>query len=458
MRDYFFEGQVRLDWGFGNPNVTGALIAMLMIGAWVFAFWGRWGFWLSLVINVALGVFLVQTYSRGGLVALVVGLAPLVWIARRPWSKARLIGVALALLVLGGYAWQERATHRYAKGIVTEDGSVANRWLIYRMAPRMICDAPEGWGWGRSGDAFRQWYQPTGRLENYTHLISTHATWLVEWGWPLRAAYLLAWAAVLALCWPDARSRWLAALMGVLVSFGVSCMFTHVGKEKWLWAGPATALLLVILARLLTRNWPSRRTWSTALVGAVSGLALVVLWAQLVRSEQHIKLRSGIVEIQGSSDAPTRTIGVLQPDHRVLGQFYGQRIREALTTEERRTWSFQVQWDTEAAMGSNLDTLVVSGDAAKVVGDHQNPAIASARVLLLLNPSEPSAKLAELLPKLSRVHQVSGQMWGGTSRYLWEALLSTHAGATSSQLPMSSLFIQRWTNSLVIPELPKKSS
>ena len=37
MRDYFYNGQVRLDWGFGNPNVTGSLIALIMLAVWMLA-------------------------------------------------------------------------------------------------------------------------------------------------------------------------------------------------------------------------------------------------------------------------------------------------------------------------------------------------------------------------------------------------------------------------------------
>ncbi|QIF02451.1 O-antigen ligase family protein [Roseimicrobium sp. ORNL1] len=457
MRDYFFEGQLRLDWGFGNPNTTGALIAVLMIGAWLLAFWGRWGFWLSLLINVGLGACLVQTYSRGALVALIVGLVPLICVARRPWRRSQLIGIVVALMLLGGYAWQQRATQRYAKGIVTEDGSVSNRWLIYRMAPRMMWDAPEGWGWGRSGDAFRQWYQPTGRLEHYTHLISTHGTWLVEWGWPLRVSYVAAWALALTLCWPGKRNRWLAVGLGVTLSFAVSCTFTHVGREKWLWAGPAAALLLAVGARLWTRDFSWRRTIAATLGASAAVVALLVIWAQVVQPAHRIHLRRGVVEVGTAAPGATRAIGLLQPDHRVVGQFYGQRIRETLSTAEGTTLSFHVQWTADAVLNSGLDTVVVAGDAARGIANPLGSALSSARAVLLINPSEPSPQFAELVPKLPRVHQVHGQMWGGTSRYLWEALLASHERATTAQLPMSSLFVPKWTSCLVIPEIPGKS-
>jgi hypothetical protein len=108
-------------------------------------------------------------------------------------------------------------------------------------------------------------------------------------------------------------------------------------------------------------------------------------------------------------------------------------------------------------MNSGLDTVVIAGDAAKIVESPLGSALSSARAVLLINPSEPSPLFAELVPKLPRVHQVRGQMWGGTSRYLWEALLASHERATTAQLPMSSLFVAKWTNCLVIPELPSKS-
>ena len=66
---------VRLDLGFGNPNKTAALFAILAVWALSFACrvkraWAAWCLW---AVSAALGVALVHTHSRGGLVALAAG-------------------------------------------------------------------------------------------------------------------------------------------------------------------------------------------------------------------------------------------------------------------------------------------------------------------------------------------------------------------------------------------------
>ena len=74
MNEIFFNGVWRMDWGLGNPNKTAALIATLMVGLWGLAYVRKWGFWVALAGFTALGFCLVHTFSRGGLVALFVGL------------------------------------------------------------------------------------------------------------------------------------------------------------------------------------------------------------------------------------------------------------------------------------------------------------------------------------------------------------------------------------------------
>ena len=73
MQEFFYNGVKRLDWGFGNPNITAGLIATLLMAVWGLAFIHRYGFWPALVGFTALGICLIQTASRGGLVAAILG-------------------------------------------------------------------------------------------------------------------------------------------------------------------------------------------------------------------------------------------------------------------------------------------------------------------------------------------------------------------------------------------------
>jgi len=87
MSDIHFQGFWRMDWGLGNPNKTAALTATLMVGVWALAYVRKWGFWPALVFFTSLGICLIHTFSRGGLIAAAAGLVVLVWLAPRPWPR-----------------------------------------------------------------------------------------------------------------------------------------------------------------------------------------------------------------------------------------------------------------------------------------------------------------------------------------------------------------------------------
>lgn len=152
MNEIYFQGFWRMDWGLGNPNKTGALIATLMVAVWIFGFIWRKGFWASLVLFSGLGICLVHTFSRGGIVAAIIGLCPLVLLAPRPWPKVRLFAVIGAVWLIVGASIFLQAHERLGQGITERDPSISNRFDIWKMTPTMMVDAPNGWGIGNSGN------------------------------------------------------------------------------------------------------------------------------------------------------------------------------------------------------------------------------------------------------------------------------------------------------------------
>jgi hypothetical protein len=217
--------------GLGNPNKTAALIATLMIAVWALAYIRRWGFWLALGLFTVLGGCLVHTFSRGGMVAMAAGAAILLCYLPRPWKKARIFAVSLSIWVMVGYAFFLSAHERYVQSVGQTDESVTNRPDMWATAPAMMVDAPGGWGLGNSGSAYMNWYQTETRLESYRTLVSSHLTWLVELGWPLRFLYLAGWGAIFLLCWPTREQRWLAVPLGVWLAFGIAVAVDSTGTN-----------------------------------------------------------------------------------------------------------------------------------------------------------------------------------------------------------------------------------
>lgn len=444
MRDYFYNGQVRLDWGFGNPNITGSLIALMMLAAWMLAYlprgWGKAGFWIALLSNAVLGVCLVQTFSRGAAVAWLAGVVILIGYAPRPWPRGRSIAVIILSIALLLYATNLGFSDRTLHGISGEDKSVTNRWLIYKVIPRMAWDAPEGWGHERGAEAFRQWYQPVGRTETYGRLVNSHATWLVEWPWYYRLGYGLAWTAVLLLCFPTTKWRFSPPL-AVWVSFGLGACFTTIAHQWQLWLVPGVSFLLLLPVRLFKKSWPDRGHLKYA--GAAWALGVICWWTWALLTPSQVQLTDGVVTVRGQ--APQTTALILGLDEAVMGKFYGHRIRERCATEPLQ---LSMRWNSTAATLPAADVCVLAGKVAEQVDVKASHALAKAKRWLLLNPDQPSASLLQLM-EVDTPPPVTiqlGSFAGGAGRYFWQALAAKHlAHVKIQEVSGSGRFLRDWS-------------
>jgi hypothetical protein len=270
-----------MDWGLGNPNKTAALIAMLMISVCGFGYLRKWGFWLGLLAFAGMGICLIHTFSRGGLFALIICIGIMMWKSSRPWLLSRSAAVAVAFLIIGCSTLFLGAHRRFGQGITEEDASIANRLAIWRKTPGMMVDAPGGWGYGKSGSAYTQWYQPLTRFENYRTLVNSHLTWMVEFGWMFRYGYLAGWLAVLVLCWPPKGLEWLVIPFCIWISFALSAFFSSVAESPWLWILPASGLIAALAGRNFAKRWPSFRSWIFVFLAPLCALSLVFVSGKL---------------------------------------------------------------------------------------------------------------------------------------------------------------------------------
>jgi hypothetical protein len=311
-----------MDWGLGNPNKTAVLIAMLMLAIWLVAYIKRWGFWASLVCFVSLGVCLMDTASRGGLVAALAGGVYLLLNLPKPWPKIRVISIVAGsgMIVLSSLFFC--TLPRYGLGINSEDPSITHRLALWRSAPRMMVDAPWGWGFGNSGRAYVQWYQPLDHHEIYRTLVNSHMTWLVEMGWLGRFLYLMAWVAPFLLCWPRHRTLFQAIPLAVWITFAVGAFFSSVAECIWLWGLPLLALFVAVWGRWREADWPKMIICSQGI--SASAIALFTIWAiGMVSPSRTVRGSADRVVLGGGQP----TIWVLT-DPKILGSDFGRTLRE----------------------------------------------------------------------------------------------------------------------------------
>ncbi len=307
---------MRVAWFYGNPNETATLLGCLMVASWAFWNKSKIGFRTLLGLNLLTGVALMGTASRGGIVSTAMALFYLgathgVPRGQRRWvTMISVIGAIALLLSLSG--------GRFIKA-VQGDASVQNRWVIWKEAPRMMIDAPQGWE--NPAEAFHQYYQPIGRGENYRHLVNSHLTWLVSFSWAGRFLYLLSWSmGLILLLTQEGRVRVAGA---VWLCFGLNAFFSSVAEEWTLWLIPNLMLLYA-----LTREQSHWRKWFSTVKFFISfaftlTILSIILLLGFSRSSAIQNQGHGIVVIQGKGEA----IFLDQPQKSVLGDKWGHQLR-----------------------------------------------------------------------------------------------------------------------------------
>lgn len=275
---FYFEGIQRLDWGLGNPNKTATLIAELMIVVWALTLSRKIiVFACGALLFAALGCCLALTYSRGGLLACAAGLSLLAFFSPKPWAKGRKLALLLCMGVIVGYMVHSGASRRYVQGIGETDHSILNRLEVWKTAPRMMVDAPHGWGLGQSGQAYLQWYQPTEREQAYRTLVNSHLTWLVEGGWCMRYLYVAGWMMAFILCFVKREQRFYPVPFAVWLVFALSAFFSSVAEAVVLWVIPVVCLSGSLLVRIKDRQPITRRqALASLLVPLMVCLALFI--------------------------------------------------------------------------------------------------------------------------------------------------------------------------------------
>ena len=275
---YYYEGLVRLDWGFENPNITAALIVQLMMLAWLPAFLPYFkskklgvsvGFIISICLVSYLGHQLLQTYSRGGVIAAMIGHLFLMGFAvskvfqRSAILPCVLIGLMGLKLFHQGHQIDFNQRLNQATGLQGEliDKGTETRWVMYQRIPSMLFDAPEGWGNDSKKvvDAYYHYYQPIDRSVEYLNLLSGHFTKLAQWGWFKRALYMSIWIMALVISCPIIRASslflmriktatdWNGAVFSCVLSLAVADLFSDVTSAVMIYLPSLVGVLMVVL-------------------------------------------------------------------------------------------------------------------------------------------------------------------------------------------------------------------
>jgi hypothetical protein len=347
--EFYYQDQLRWSLGFENPNKAAALLASLLPLLWIpYALtWRlkppgarRMALFASGIALLAGWFLLIKTYSRGGIVAAFAGFVYIGWQNRRLLclKAARLWTTAAIGVIIASVFLTTGAAQRTTGWIASREGSVDNRFELWKGALRMIAAVPQGVGAGNSGEIYMQWFQPLESRARYRTLVNSYLTFGIEQGLLLfclcACGGLWIWFALKLRDTDSARAEWVDGMRGGLLGFAIAGTFSTTMEERILWMVPITSVIvLLVLTRGAFSSSHCKKAAGTAacLSSGIGGLLLASGWLLT----QHEPLRVGISHSSGSAVVSIRSDRVVHdrtttviPDEAVVGRDYGKLFRQ----------------------------------------------------------------------------------------------------------------------------------
>ena len=255
-----------------NPNHSAVLFASIVLIAFaVFLYASRkWAIILGFVGIVLSGWIFLKIGARAAFGALFLGMF-VMWCLRfrrsggrwRLWTLGCLGAVLAVFFVLGG------AIGRLS--VKFEDRGSSWRKEVWSMTPRMMVDAPWGWGETPPGRAYGDWYQPLKSITVTPTLTSDHLTHMVGLSWFGRFAWGFAWFALLAVLF---RFSWYGGSplpLALFLMLAASAMANPILHKTSLWLVPLASLGLV------ARSCPQRAWRDLKLPLIIAGVLALML-------------------------------------------------------------------------------------------------------------------------------------------------------------------------------------
>lgn len=325
-----WDGSGRLAFPFVNPNQNGALYAELFV---LFVFAAVWFRRISAKIGfsvLALASFacLVWTISRGAWLGVALALMPaaLVGIRKkiRSWRFWGMVVLALSAIVVSGWILGQWHLIRGFDIHGNMNWSNAVRVEIWKNAPKLLHDAPGGWGFCGPGVAYLNWYQPLQVFALLPTLINSHLTLLATWGWFGRFVYLF----LVAFFFMGAgwlflrRGNFLPFALGMV--FFTAAWFNPMSHRPELWALPILSSWL-FLREAPWHRWKMPSVFAGAAVVVSVAICLALNWQGAVDAAggEYIRAEGRRVMVHG----PNPRIWLVD-DGTVGGGLSGKDIRE----------------------------------------------------------------------------------------------------------------------------------
>lgn len=365
-----WKGKSRLRLWFDNPNKAGLLFAELALAALALLFvrpvWLRVA---GVIVSLAAFAGLTLTSSRGAFLAFVAGLGAVALArVRSLFTWRRLLLAAGALLVVVGCMVACGQGERFGRNLFKEgSGSQGpSRLAVWKSVPRMMVDAPGGWGFGNSARAYIDWYQEENDclLKN---LISGHLTFLVETGWTVRFLYLFGWSFLLFLSFGQALAGKNPVPLAILSAFAVAACFNPVLGTIELLAIPLVAAGCVLVRLRDARPGAWRLPAYLASGASAAVLVGVAVAAAFLPRTLRVCKSGGAVCLNGKSPS----VWLADDDYALHGGYwwlFGHELRDYFAANPEARAIGRVT--SIAELPKEMDTLVLAGETGRAYLDN----------------------------------------------------------------------------------------
>ena len=306
---------------------------------------------------------LAKTYSRGAFVAasmctLVCGIFFLLCKESKKNIFCILaIKAALIIIIILSTGFFARISPDYVK----DDASVSARTTLWQGGLEMVSQAPlKGWGYGKSGEEYINWYQDLDDEREYAGMVNGYLLLATECGLPVLFFILLLFLFPIFLGFFNFKQLYglpLCGASGLLAFLTVNIFSSLWVFGVFLWVMPPIYILACSCAfRIQLKKLARIFAWSLFASFSVCSL---IYFLSLYYLDNRIAKFEGYVRLNPSSFSQNNKKIAIFVDESVLGKYYGKTIRRAQNAIA--DISLDVFSDTDEVIHTKYDAIILCG-------------------------------------------------------------------------------------------------
>jgi O-antigen ligase len=341
---FYYHGHLRWSLGWATPNYAGAFLVTVEPVIWISTKLAydksriKTVNYCQFAAELVLWFLLAQTFSRGSIVA--------AFCARATWQAMQ--GELTSIKTWAGYLFAPVACiissgfiGRIYYTVTTADPSVTHRLELWTAGLRMLAASPwTGWGSGKSGVMYMNWYQSAGHIESFATMVNSYLNLAVEHGLAAFCLVIFISIGVLhggvaaAKSATKASRKHPALVLGAATSAWMAWLVANIFTNLWtvtsLWIVPMSAVGFIAGCRDTWQAWGPREILRYALLSLSAGLALFsagILLEHRSRLMVHHSEGDTITLERRVHSPENRPVIDIWPDPLVLGDFPGRQLR-----------------------------------------------------------------------------------------------------------------------------------